>query len=897
MNHSDGPSRREALELRVLALLTGELEATEAAELEAILAVDSELAEYRDRMAVLIGELHQARHEIEAPASGAPQCLSEDRRQAIFGNGKISETAKRREKRQVSWKTRLLEIAAIVTVLMLLAAVLIPSVGRVRSVSYTMDSIHFEAPEDVMAAPPAPMTVGRMQEQRAARPTGAPMIEGVDERRPTRTRVVEGPVNGIGGLADADGFSHQAWDFAESATSNLELGFGERESLMPSPSSAPVSRPLAVAHSAPMDPFAAPTRSSGPVDSFAPPAAQRKLGGAAPGAGPPRMAEGKFVVDRSRSRSEMFLEVAGEKSQRSVTAGSDFSYDRAPTTAYAADASIVYKPNQIVIPQVNFSGMPLGKVIETLNELAVEYDPQRTGVPIEYSPASGEGPRVNISLRNLSLDRVLQFVTQQVNHEVVQVGDVLRIQPQGNSEIERLAAAREKNVSRTPKQERETAAEPISTFSLNISDVSFRLAQAALENARVPDAARIRSEEFVNSFDYGDPPPRANEPVSLNWEIAQHPFAHDRQIVRFSLQTQAAGRTVSQPLNLALLVDNSGSMQRPDRRAILEKSLQSLAANLTDRDHLSVVLFARQSKLIAEAKNRASQQAAIDAALAYRPGGGTNLEAGLHAAYASARRHFNPQASNRVILMTDGAANLGNVDAGQLAQTVIEQRKQGIALDAYGIGWDDYNDALLEEITRNGDGRYAFLNSVESATEDFSEKLAGTLRVAAADVKVQIVWNPDRVTRYRQIGYDLHQLRPEDFRDNTVDAAEIGEAESGTALYVVQINDGPHEFGGLGTLHVRYREPATGRYHERSWPLDLPRTVPPLESAGPAVRLAATSALFAERLADNPYARGYDYADLERMMIGLPEAFPSQQRVLDLKNMIRSARNIYGNTR
>lgn len=553
------------------------------------------------------------------------------------------------------------------------------------------------------------------------------------------------------------------------------------------------------------------------------------------------------------------------------------------------------KSKQIILPQVNFTGMRLRKVVETLQELSVVYDPSGKGIPIEYKPVDGQDPRVNISLRNLSLDRVLQFVTQQVNYEAVDMnGEFIRIQPGGQTEIEKVANARSQKVEQTPKPEKLTAEAPFSTFSLNISDVSFKLAQAALENSRVPPSGQIRTEEFVNSFDYGDPAPRPDEPVSLHWEMAQHPFEHDRQVVRFSLQTQASGRESGQPLNLSLLLDNSGSMQRPDRQAILKNSLQTLEAKLTAQDRLNIILFARQPRLIAEAQTRASQKAAVENALAYRPEGGTNLEAGLKAAYESARRNYLPAGSNRVILLTDGAANLGNVNAGDLADYVVEQRKQGIALDAYGIGWDDYNDALLEEITRNGDGRYAFLNSVEDASEDFSEKLAGTLRVAAANVKVQIEWNPERVQRYRQIGYDLHQLKKEDFRDNTVDAAEIGEAESGTALYVLKIDDDPEIIGGLGTLHVRYLEPASGVYREHSWPLPMPRKVPTAMAASPSIRLAMSSAFFGERLSDSPYASGYNFSDLYSMTTGLPEAFPNQPRVAQMQSMLLQASELYG---
>src|SRR6185369_14957480 len=167
------------------------------------------------------------------------------------------------------------------------------------------------------------------------------------------------------------------------------------------------------------------------------------------------------------------------------------------------------------------------------------------------------------------------------------------------------------------------------------------------------------------------------------------------------------------------------------------------------------------------------------------PEGGTNLEEAMNLAYQTARRHFLANGVNRVVLLTDGAANLGDVEPESLKKKVETHRMQGIALDCFGVGWEGYNDDLLEVLSRNGDGRYGFVNTPEAASTEFASQLAGALQVAASDVKVQVEFNPRRVTSYRQIGYAKHQLKKEQFRDNTVDAAELGAAEAGNALYVV----------------------------------------------------------------------------------------------------------------
>jgi hypothetical protein len=199
------------------------------------------------------------------------------------------------------------------------------------------------------------------------------------------------------------------------------------------------------------------------------------------------------------------------------------------------------------------------------------------------------------------------------------------------------------------------------------------------------------------------------------------------------------------------------------------------------------------------------------------PQGGTNIATALDLGYRTALKHYQPGSINRVVLLTDGAANLGDVKPDALKQKVEAHRKQGIALDCFGIGWEGYDDQILEALSRNGDGRYGFINTPEEAATEFAGQLAGALRVAASDVKVQVEFNPRRVTAYRQIGYAKHQLKKEQFRDNTVDAAEIGAAESGNALYVVEVN--PRGEGDLATVRVRFKVPGTSDYREHEWPV------------------------------------------------------------------------------
>ncbi len=437
-----------------------------------------------------------------------------------------------------------------------------------------------------------------------------------------------------------------------------------------------------------------------------------------------------------------------------------------------------------------------------------------------------------------------------------------------------------------------TAENRFSTFSLNVADVSFRLAAASLEQNQLPNPATIRSEEFINAFQYRDPEPAAGRPVAFAWERARYPFAHNRDLLRFSVRTAAQGRETGRSLNLVLVVDNSGSMERADRVATLREAFHVLAAQLLPADRVSVVTFSRVPRLWMDGVpgNQAGEQ--LDRLSSLTPEGGTNLEDALKAGYETALRHFNRQGVNRVILLTDGAANLGDVSAESLKRQVESNRKRGVATDCFGIGWEGYNDELLENLARNGDGRYGFVNTPEDAASGFANQLAGALQVAAADVKVQVEFNPQRVISWRQVGYAKHQLTKEQFRDNSVDAAELGAAEAGNAVYIVQLN--PEGNGPVGIARVRHKVPATGVYEEQEWPMEYRTSAPAIEQASPTLRLAATASAFSELLANNPYAAEVTPDRLAAWMSGVPEAFAPDERPRMLLEMIRQYRNVRG---
>ena len=434
--------------------------------------------------------------------------------------------------------------------------------------------------------------------------------------------------------------------------------------------------------------------------------------------------------------------------------------------------------------------------------------------------------------------------------------------------------------------------EPFSTFSLHVSDVSFKLAWASLSQGKWPEAGRIRLEEFVNAFDYGDPMPSQSEKVACRLEQSSHPFLQQRNLLRVSLRTAAAGRSSDTPLRLTFLLDNSGSMERADRQQTVRRAFTLLAQQLTPADQVTLISFARQPRLLADKVSGAQSQQLVERVQNLPSEGGTNIEAALQLALEKAKEQHLENAQNRVILLTDGAVNLGDADPQSLAQMIATMRGAGIAFDAAGISAAGLNDEVLEALTRNGDGRYYLLDRPEDADEGFVSQLAGALRPAAKNVKVQIEFNPKRVGRYKLLGYEKHRLQQEDFRNDQVDAAEMAAAEAGVALY--QFEAKPDGEGDVGSVSVRFRDVSTGQMVESRWPIPYEADAPRANQAAPSLRIATSAALLAAKLRGEPLGETVDLTTLSQLINGLPDRYRNAKRVHQLQQMIHQARQIGG---
>ena len=428
--------------------------------------------------------------------------------------------------------------------------------------------------------------------------------------------------------------------------------------------------------------------------------------------------------------------------------------------------------------------------------------------------------------------------------------------------------------------------EPFSTFSLNISDASFQVASSAIEKGERPDPASIKPEQFYNGVSYDDPAPSSGEPVAAAIGQLAHPIIPGRNLVRMSVRTASTGRAATQPLVLTLLVDQSGSMARADRRAAMNTALTQLATLMQPDDRITVIGFSRTPSLLADSISGDDAAQLPDIINQSSSEGGTNIEQALKLAENLALRHKVDGAQNRIVLFTDGAANLGNADPELLAERVKELRQQDLAFDIAGIGTNDINDRLLSELSRHGNGRYYLVG--ENTAGNLAKKLAGAFRPAAENVKIQVKFNPQRVGNYKLIGFEKDRLKTEDFRNDSVDAAELAADESGTALY--QVEPLPNGSGEIGELYVRFRDTATGEMVERSWTIPYESQAPAIDRSRPQMQLAALSLLAAQKLQPGPLADAINFRDLAPTIAAVKQAYahsPQAQQMITLINALK----------
>lgn len=392
----------------------------------------------------------------------------------------------------------------------------------------------------------------------------------------------------------------------------------------------------------------------------------------------------------------------------------------------------------------------------------------------------------------------------------------------------------------------------LSTFALDVDTAAYSVARRYIEDGSLPPYEAVRVEEFVNAFSQGYEPGSGGV-FTIYADGAPDPFSYEPlYLLRFGVQGYQVPEWQRKPLALTFVIDISGSMDMENRLGLVKDTLEVLVERLDAGDSVAVVVYGSDARLVLEPTPAGSPERILRPIRRLRTEGSTNLEAGLRLGYQTALQAYRAEAVNRVILCSDGVANTGSTQADQILGMIDGYVQEGIDLTALGVGMGNFNDALLEELADRGNGNYAYIDTLEEAERLFIDDLTSTLQTIAYDAKVQVDFNTELVAEYRLLGYENRAIADQDFRDDTVDAGEIGAGHCATAIYAVKLLPGAQ--GRIATVQLRWQDAETRQVSEINGNFNTWDLYPSFEESDPYFQKAVLVAAFAEVLRASPYS-------------------------------------------
>jgi Ca-activated chloride channel family protein len=403
----------------------------------------------------------------------------------------------------------------------------------------------------------------------------------------------------------------------------------------------------------------------------------------------------------------------------------------------------------------------------------------------------------------------------------------------------------------------------LSTFAIDVDTGAYTLARRKINGGSLPSQEGVRVEEFLNYFRYDYAGPTDGSPLAVYMDAAPSPYNTGRHLLRVGVQGKQLSISERKSAHLTFLVDVSGSMQSADKLPLAQRALRMLVDNLRDGDTVALVTYAGHVKVALPPtglEKKALIHQAIEELVA---GGSTAMASGIELAYQQAMKTVDEQSVSRVIILSDGDANVGTTSHEGILKLIRGYVKEGITVTTVGFGLGNYKDELMEQFANKGNGNHYYVDSLMAARRIFQEQLGGTLEVIAQDVKLQVDFDPEQVARYRLVGYENRAIADIQFRDDKVDAGELGSGHTVTALYELELKPGAGE--GLATVRVRAKKPRGEKATERAFTFPGKSLASTFSSASRDLRFATAVMGAAELFRRSPHAQRWSFDQVAKI--------------------------------
>ncbi len=438
----------------------------------------------------------------------------------------------------------------------------------------------------------------------------------------------------------------------------------------------------------------------------------------------------------------------------------------------------------------------------------------------------------------------------------------------------------------------DTEDDNLSTFALDVDTGSYTIMRNYLLDGNLPPSESVRVEEYVNYFEQGYPNPPSHQAFGIHIDGVPSPFTQTEryQMLRVGIQGYQVPDYERKDASLTFVIDVSGSMDMDNRLGLVKRSLELLVEQLRPEDTVGIVVYGSDARVLLDPVSGSDKGAILSAIYSLHPEGATNAEAGIRLGYQMAMGAFNPHGINRVILCSDGVANVGETGPDAILEEVRHYVEEGVTLTTIGFGMDNYNDVLMEQLADNGNGFYAYVDDMREAQSLFIDNLTGTLQTIALDAKVQVNFNPEVISRYRLVGFENRAVADNDFRNNSVDAGEIGAGHSVTALYEVKLY--PEAYGNIATVFMRWQDPDTRQIVEVSKDFDTGELEWDFVYADPYFQRSVVVAEYAEILKKSYWAEESSLSHVYHEATRLSELLPRDEMMTEFMELIRRASHL-----
>lgn len=456
--------------------------------------------------------------------------------------------------------------------------------------------------------------------------------------------------------------------------------------------------------------------------------------------------------------------------------------------------------------------------------------------------------------------------------------------------------------------------DPVSTFSIDVDTASYSFVRRSLKEGFIPQADTVRVEEMVNYFPYEwKGPGSASAPFNSTVSVMPTPWNEHTKLMHVAIKGFDVKPAEQPKANLVFLIDVSGSMNEQDKLPLLQSAFRLLVNKLRPDDTVSIVTYAGDAGTVLE-PTKASEKDKILAAIDnLTSGGSTAGEAGIRQAYRLAQKSFVKDGINRVMLATDGDFNVGQTDDDDLKRLIEKERKTGVFLSVFGFGRDNLNDQMMQTIAQNGNGTAAYIDTLAEAEKVLVEDASSTLFTIAKDVKIQVEFNPNKVSEYRLIGYETRAMNREDFNNDRVDAGEIGSGHSVTAIYEItpkgsggeqidQLRYGQASVNNGGVANadeyafvkIRYKLPNEDTSKLITTPVTSANEVASFDQASTDQRFSVAVAAFGQKLRDEDATAKFGYDKIMQIATAARGADPFGYRS-EFLSLVRLASALGGN--